>query len=260
MGLLWCRPKASFFNFYSNPLRHALITLPFILTHLTLSYPLPWPPLPIFLTRPPSPIPPMPTQKKIRPRRPVWLPVGAARSYRAPENLMPSKFGAPAATGACCAANGNRWGSDPHWFQTPLLTVLRAGGALSSHPRPGGARIWPRRAPQSTGALALLRRTPAHAAVPPTHTHTRPQHSPQLPPTISTHAHWRWPWWGCGGSATTPPWPIYTPHNPPTQSPPHTTHTHCMHVHTATHTHTHTHPLQATPEQLQGTWKGGLTH
>ena len=42
----------------------SFISLPFILTHLTLSYPLPWPPLPIFLTRPPSPIPPMPTQKK----------------------------------------------------------------------------------------------------------------------------------------------------------------------------------------------------
>ena len=99
----------------SNPLRHVFIILSFILTHLTLSYPLPWPPLPIFLTRPPSPIPPMPTQKKIRPRWPVWLPVGAARSYRAPEKLMPSKFCAPADTGECRPAHSNGWGCDPHW-------------------------------------------------------------------------------------------------------------------------------------------------
>ena len=103
---------------------------------------------------------------------------GRARSYRAPENLMPEKFCALAATGAHRVASSNQWGNDPHWKQTPPLTVLRAGGALSSHPRPGGARIWPRRAPQTTGALVMQRRTPQHAAASLTHARTPPQHLP----------------------------------------------------------------------------------
>ena len=129
-GWLCPLPGPVFFTFYSNPLRHVFIILPFILTHLTLYYPLPWPPLPIFLTRPPSPIPPMPTQKKIRPRRPVWLPVGAARSYRAPEKLMPSKFCAPADEGKRRCTHRSGWGCDPHWFQTTPLTVLSVGAAF----------------------------------------------------------------------------------------------------------------------------------
>ena len=216
----------------------SFISLPFILTHLTLSYPLPWPPLPIFLTRPPSPIPPMPTQKKIRPRRPVWLPVGAARSYRAPEKLMPEKFCAPADAGKCWPAISNGWGCDPHLARMPLLTVACAGRSFQWQVGHGGGRMRHWRAPQTAGKLALQRRTPQHAAAPLTHAPTPSQHLPQLPPTTSTNTHQRWPWWGCGESATTPPWPIHTPHNPPTHSPPHATHTHCMHVHTQPHTHT----------------------
>ena len=171
-------PGPVFFTFYSNPLRHVFIILPFILTHLTLSYPLPWPPLPIFLTRPPSPIPPMPTQKKIRPRRPVWLPVGAARSYRAPENLMSAKFGAPADAGMCCPAICNGWGSDPHFPQGPLLTVGSAGAAFGRQVGPGGARIRAQRPPQTAGELVMQRRTPQHAAASLTHARTPPQHLP----------------------------------------------------------------------------------
>ena len=166
----------------------SLITLPFILTHLTLSYPLPWPPLPIFLTRPPSPIPPMPTQKKIRPRRPVWLPVGAARSYRAPEKPIPPKFCAPADTGECRPAHSNGWGCDPHLRQTPLLTVVFAGAPFEWQVGHAGGRMRPWRALLIAGEPAMLRRMPLHAAAPPTHTHMHPQHSPQLPHPTPTHA------------------------------------------------------------------------
>ena len=177
-GWLCPLPKASFFNFYSNPLRHVLIILPFILTHLTLPYPLPWPPLPIFLTRPPSPIPPMPTQKKIRPRRPVWLPVGAARSHRAPENLMPSKIDGPADAGKCCCTHRSGWGCDPHRFQTTPLTVVCVVAAFGWQIGCGGGQIGCWRAPQTAGKLALQRRTPQHAAASLTHARTPPQHLP----------------------------------------------------------------------------------
>ena len=166
----------------------SLITLPFILTHLTLSYPLPWPPLPIFLTRPPSPIPPMPTQKKIRPRRPVWLPVGAAQSYWAPEKLHSEKFCAPADAGKCCCTHRSGWGFDPHRFQTTPLTVVRVGGGFQWQLGHGGGRIRLWRAPQITGELALLRPTPALAAAPLSHTRTHPQHLSQLPTPTPTHA------------------------------------------------------------------------
>ena len=178
MQTVWCRPTVNFFNIYLTPLRHVLITLPFILTHLTLSYPLPWPPLPIFLTRPPSPIPPMPTQKKIRPRRPVWLPVGAARSYRAPEKLMSAKICAPADAGACYKMHRSGWGCDPHLCQRPLLTVLSVGALFLWQLGHGGGRVRRWRAPQTTGKLALQRPTPQHAAAPLSHTRTHPQHLP----------------------------------------------------------------------------------
>ena len=180
----------------------------------------------------------MPTQPQIRPRQLIWLPVGAAWSHQAPEKLMPEKICAPADAGACRPAHRNGWGSDPHLRQTPPLTVLSVGVAFRWGIGCGWGRIWCWRALLIAGKLAMLRRTPQHAAAPLTHAPTPSQHSPQLPPTISTHAHWRLPWWGCGGSATTPSWPIHMPHNPLTHSPPHATHTHCMHVHTQPHSHT----------------------
>ena len=201
-------------------------------------YPLPWPPLTSLPSRSPSPIPPMPTQPQIRPRQLIWLPVGAAWSHQAPEKLMPPKICAPADAGACHPAISNGWGCDPHLRQMPLLTVVRAGGSFGGHVEPGSGRMRHWRAPQTAGKLALQRRTPQHAAAPLTHAPTPSQHLPQLPPTTSTNTHQRWPWWGCGESATTTPWPIHTPHNPPTHSPPHATHTHCMHVHTQPHSHT----------------------
>ena len=156
MGSGWSKKN----NFFQNPRPMSFISLPFILTHLTLSYPLPWPPLPIFLTRPPSPIPPMPTQKKIRPRRPVWLPVGAARSYRAPEKLDSEKICAPADTGECRCTHRNGWGFDPHLRQTSPLTVGSAGAAFGRQVGPGGARIRAQRPPQTAGELVMQRRTP----------------------------------------------------------------------------------------------------
>ena len=156
----------------------SLITLPFILTHLTLSYPLPWPPLTFLLSRPPSPTPPMPTQPQIRPRQLIWLPVGAAWSHQAPEKLMPPKICAPADAGACRPAHRNGWGSDPHLRQTPPLTVLSVGAAFGWQIGCGGGRIGCWRAPQTAGKLALQRRTPQHAAASLTHARTPPQHLP----------------------------------------------------------------------------------
>ena len=156
----------------------SLITLPFILTHLTLSYPLPWPPLTFLLSRPPSPTPPMPTQPQIRPRQLIWLPVGAAWSHQAPEKLMPPKFCAPADAGACRPAHRNGWGSDPHLRQTPPLTVLSVGAAFGLQVGHGGGRIRRWRAPQTAGELALQRRTPQHTAASLTHARTPPQHLP----------------------------------------------------------------------------------
>ena len=138
----------------------SLITLPFILTHLTLSYPLPWPPLTFLLSRPPSPTPPMPTQPQIRPRQLIWLPVGAAWSHQAPEKLMPEKICAPADAGACRPAHRNGWGFDPHLRQTSPLTVGSAGAAFGWQVGPGGARIRAQRPPQSAGELVMQRRTP----------------------------------------------------------------------------------------------------
>ena len=142
------------------------ITLPFILTHLTLSYPLPWPPLTFLLSRPPSPTPPMPTQPQIRPRQLIWLPVGAAWSHQAPEKLMPPKICAPADAGKCCPAISNGWGCDPHLTRMPLLTVACAGGSFEWQVGHGGGRMRHWRAPQTAGKLALQRRTPQHAVTP----------------------------------------------------------------------------------------------
>ena len=156
----------------------SLITLPFILTHLTLSYPLPWPPLTFLLSRPPSPTPPMPTQPQIRPRQLIWLPVGAAWSHQAPEKLMPPKICAPADAGECRAAHRNGWGFDPHLRQTSPLTVGSAGAAFGRQVGPGGARIRAQRPPQTAGELVMQRRTPQHAAASLTHARTPPQHLP----------------------------------------------------------------------------------
>ena len=165
----------------NNAFQHVPITV-------ALSYPLPWPPLPTFLKSPPSPIPSMPPQQEIRPRRPIWLPVGAARSYRAPENLMPSEIDDPAAPGMCCPAHRSGWGCDPHLSQLPPLTVVRVGGVFLWLLGHGGGRIRRWRAPQIPGELALLRPTPALAAAPLSHTCTHPQHSPQPLTPTPTHA------------------------------------------------------------------------
>ena len=166
----------------------SLITLPFILTHLTLSYPLPWPPLTSLLSCSPSPIPPMPTQPQIRPRQLIWLPVGAAWSHQAPEKLMPEKICAPADAGACRPAHRNGWGCDPHWLPMAPLTVLFVGGAFRWGIGCAWGPIWCWRALLIAGKLALLRRTPQHAAAPLTHAPTPSQHSPQLPHPTPTHA------------------------------------------------------------------------
>ena len=151
-------------------------------------YPLPWPLLTSLPSRSPSPIPPMPPQQKVRPRRPVWLPVGAAQSYWAPEKLMPEKFCAPADAGKCCCTHRSGWGCDPHWKPMPPLTVLSVGGDFQWQLGHGGGRIRLWRAPQITGELALLRPTPALAAAPLSHTRTHPQHLSQLPTPTPTHA------------------------------------------------------------------------
>ena len=141
-------------------------------------YPLPWPPLTSLLSCSPSPIPPMATQPQIRPRQPVWLPVGAAWSHQAPDKLIPPKICAPADAGAARTAHRNGWGSDPHWFQTTPLTVVCVGAAFGWQIGCGGGRIGCWRAPQAAGKLALQRRTPQHAAASLTHARTPPQHLP----------------------------------------------------------------------------------
>ena len=160
------------------PLTMLLPSLSLIPSPLPSLYPLPWPLLTSLPSRSPSPIPPMPTQPQIRPRQPVWLPVGAAWSHQAPDKLMPSKICAPAGSGACRPAICNGWGRDPHRSQRALLTVGSAGAAFGRQVGPGGARIRAQRPPQTAGELVMQRRTPQHAAASLTHARTPPQHLP----------------------------------------------------------------------------------
>ena len=49
------------------------------------------------------------------------------------EKVMAEKNGDAADAGKCRAAICNGWGCDPHWFQTPLLTVVSVGAAFRWH-------------------------------------------------------------------------------------------------------------------------------